>query len=143
MAIDNLNQYLTLIPVIGQSPGGSLWSSYYEHGDVLYISFDKPRPATDSELTDDDIIIRYDGDDVIGIKNPFSMPASGSGHSPYTTASPSHQFLRRCPVFGGSGQGYGGYPVLAVKYVDAADIDSRIAEPLGDAGQGRRARPST
>ena len=67
MAIENLNQYLSLIPAVRQSPRNCLWSSYYEHGDVLYISFDKPRPATDSELTDDDIIIRYDGDDVIGI----------------------------------------------------------------------------
>ena len=33
----------------------------------MYISFEKPRPATDSELTNDDIIIRFDGDDVIGI----------------------------------------------------------------------------
>ena len=33
----------------------------------MYISFDKPRPATDSELTDDDVILRYDGDDLIGI----------------------------------------------------------------------------
>ena len=67
MTKENLNQYLSLIPVIRQSLGDSLWSSYYEQGDILYISFDKPRPATDSELTDDDIIIRYDGDDVIGI----------------------------------------------------------------------------
>ena len=67
MAIDNLNQYLTLIPVIRQSPGGSLWSSYDEEGDVLYVNFRPSGAATDSELTDDDIILRYDGDEVIGI----------------------------------------------------------------------------
>ena len=67
MIPNNIQHYLALIPALRQSPGGSLWSSYYEQGDVLYISFDKPRPATDSELTDDDIIIRYDGEDVIGI----------------------------------------------------------------------------
>ena len=63
----NLHNYLALIPSPRQSPGGSLWTSYDEQGDVLYISFDKPRPATDSELTDDDVILRYDGDDLIGI----------------------------------------------------------------------------
>ena len=67
MALKNMNQYLSLIPAVRQSPGKCLWSSYYEQGDVLYISFDKPRPATDSELTDDDVILRYDGDDLIGI----------------------------------------------------------------------------
>jgi uncharacterized protein YuzE len=34
---------------------------------VLYINFRKPSHATDSELTDDDVIIRYEGDDVIGL----------------------------------------------------------------------------
>lgn len=62
-----LKEYLNLIPAVRQSPGNCLWSSYDEQGDVLYISFEKPRAATDSELTDDDIILRYNGDDVIGI----------------------------------------------------------------------------
>ena len=67
MALKNMNEYLSLIPAVRQSPSNCLWSTYYEQGDVLYISFDNPRPATDSELTDDDIILRYDGDDLIGI----------------------------------------------------------------------------
>ena len=67
MALNNLNQYLTLIPVVRQSLNGSLWSSYDKEGDVLYIHFRESGPATDSELTDDDIILRYDGDEVIGI----------------------------------------------------------------------------
>lgn len=67
MALKNLNEYLNLIPAVRRSPSNCLWSSYDEEGDVLYISFEKPRIATDSELTDDDIIFRYDGDDVIGI----------------------------------------------------------------------------
>ena len=63
----NLHHYLALIAALRQCPGGSLRSSYYEQGDVLYISFDKPRPATNSELTDDDVILRYDGEELIGI----------------------------------------------------------------------------
>ena len=43
-------------------------ASYDDEADVLYIHFGpQPRPATDSELTDDDIIVRYDGEEVIGI----------------------------------------------------------------------------
>ena len=35
--------------------------------DVLHINFKKPSKATDSELTDDDVIIRYEGDEVVGL----------------------------------------------------------------------------
>jgi uncharacterized protein YuzE len=38
-----------------------------EEADTLYISFKKPSHATDSEITDDDVIIRYEGDEVIGL----------------------------------------------------------------------------
>lgn len=67
MALENLLDYLTLIPAARQSPGGCLWSSYDEEGDVLYVHFGPPGAATDSELTDEDIILRYDGEAVIGI----------------------------------------------------------------------------
>ena len=50
------------------SPNGRLQASYDEEADVLYVHFGaQPRPATDNELTDDDIIVRYDGEEVIGI----------------------------------------------------------------------------
>jgi uncharacterized protein YuzE len=32
-----------------------------------YINFKKPTTATDSELGDDDVIVRYEGDEVIGL----------------------------------------------------------------------------
>ena len=63
----SLHPYLAFIPALRLSPSGSLHSRYDEQGDVIYISFDKPRPATDSELTDDDVILRYDGHNLIGI----------------------------------------------------------------------------
>ncbi len=40
---------------------------YDREADVLYINFKKPAVATDSELTDDDVIIRYEGDEIIGM----------------------------------------------------------------------------
>ncbi len=41
---------------------------YYDQAaDVLYINFKKPSVATDSELTDNDIVIRYEGEEVIGL----------------------------------------------------------------------------
>jgi uncharacterized protein YuzE len=34
---------------------------------VLYLNFKKPSVASDSELTEGDVIVRYDGDEVIGL----------------------------------------------------------------------------
>ncbi len=67
MAIGNIDEYVKLIPAVKHSPQGYLWSSYDTDADVLYINFKKPSTATDSELTDDDIIIRYEGTEVIGL----------------------------------------------------------------------------
>jgi uncharacterized protein YuzE len=45
-----------------------LWTKYDADADVLYINFAKPAiNAEDSELTDDDIIVRYAGNMPIGI----------------------------------------------------------------------------
>lgn len=62
-----LNSYLQMAPTILSTPHKFMWSSYDAEADVLYINFTKPSVATDSELTDDDIIIRYDDDEVIGL----------------------------------------------------------------------------
>jgi uncharacterized protein YuzE len=44
-----------------------LSSSYDEEADELYINFKKPSHATDSEFMHDDMILRYEGDTLIGI----------------------------------------------------------------------------
>jgi uncharacterized protein YuzE len=67
MAVQNLEEYLDIVPAVMRSPHRYLWSSYDAEADVLYINFKKPSEATDSELTDDDVIIRYEGDEVIGL----------------------------------------------------------------------------
>ena len=67
MALADMADYISLIPAVRSAPARYLWSSYDAEADVLYVNFRKPSHATDSELTDDDIIIRYDGDEVIGL----------------------------------------------------------------------------
>lgn len=62
-----IEQYVELISAVKLSPQRYLWSSYDEEADVLYVNFKKPSHATDSDLTDDDVIIRYEGDVVIGL----------------------------------------------------------------------------
>ena len=67
MAPQELADYLTLVPAVLRSPHQYLWSSYDEQADVLYINFKKPSHATDSDLTDDDVIVRYEGDEIVGV----------------------------------------------------------------------------
>ena len=67
MAVAHLDAYLRLLPATLRAPHRSLWTRYDAEADVLYINFKKPSSASDSELTDDDVIIRYDGDEVIGV----------------------------------------------------------------------------
>ncbi len=66
MAVVTPEQYLQLLPVLKEAPQGNVWLSYDSEADVLYINFKKPGIATDSELTDNGVIIRYEGDAIIG-----------------------------------------------------------------------------
>ena len=67
MALTDIQQYVDLIPAVKHSPLGYLWSSYDAEADTLYINFKKPSCATDSELLDNDVIVRYEGSEIVGI----------------------------------------------------------------------------
>ena len=64
----SLNDLLSLLPAMRHSPEGQLRASYDEESDVLYVHFGPhPKPATDSELTEDDNIVRCHGEEVVGV----------------------------------------------------------------------------
>ena len=67
MAIANIDEYLKLLPTLKESPSHLLWSSYDPEADTLYINFKKPSHATDSDITDDDVIIRYENSEIVGL----------------------------------------------------------------------------
>jgi len=67
MATVTIEDYLKLVPAVRHAPHAYLWSSYDAEADVLYVNFKKPSHATDSEMTDDDVIIRYEGEQIVGI----------------------------------------------------------------------------
>jgi uncharacterized protein YuzE len=56
-----------LIPHLLDIPHKKVWVDYDEGSDVLYVNFKKPSHADDSELTDDDVIIRYEKGSVVGM----------------------------------------------------------------------------
>lgn len=41
--------------------------TYDEEADVLYLNFKKPNRADDSELLENDVIVRYEGEEVVGM----------------------------------------------------------------------------
>jgi len=45
----------------------TVWSSYDDEADVLYLHFKKPNHADNSEMTEDEIIIRYENNEIIGM----------------------------------------------------------------------------
>ena len=47
-------------------PSNRIWVDYDEDADVLYISFQKPQHADDSELKNN-VIYHYRGKDLVGI----------------------------------------------------------------------------
>lgn len=66
MAVAEIQGCLKLLPSLKQSRDGLVWLTYDAGADTLYVNYKKPSHATDSELTDDDVIVRYEGEEVVG-----------------------------------------------------------------------------
>lgn len=48
-------------------PETRMWMDYDKDADVLYISFKRPQRATDSEMLENGVLLRYKGDELVGI----------------------------------------------------------------------------
>ena len=59
--------FIDLLPAVRQSPGHSMQCTYDEPADVVYVTFKPEAEATNSELGPGDIVVRYRGDEVIGL----------------------------------------------------------------------------
>ena len=67
MAPVQLSNFLDAIPAVLQAPHRSMQCTYDEPADVIYMNFEPGAEATDSELGPDDIIVRYRGEEIIGL----------------------------------------------------------------------------
>jgi len=65
MGKQELKNWIGLTPMLLEHK--NMWTNYDEEADVLYIDFEKPSHADDSELTEDDIIVRYKESIVVGL----------------------------------------------------------------------------
>lgn len=55
------------IPLFTSFPVKRFWVDYDQEVDVLYLSFARPQKATDTEMVDDGILLRYCGKRLVGV----------------------------------------------------------------------------
>ena len=65
--IDSIEKISALVPHLLGISQKKIWVDYDELADVLYVNFKKPSHADDSDITDDDVIIRYEKGQVVGM----------------------------------------------------------------------------
>jgi len=66
MAVVDIQDYVRLLPAVNRTPHHAVWLTYDTEADTLYVNNKKPSYATDSEMMHDDVIVRYEGDAIIG-----------------------------------------------------------------------------
>ena len=68
MAIrEDVKKYLDLALDVMNINKNNVWINHDKEADVVYINFKRSPQHDDSELTDDDIIIRYEEEEVVGL----------------------------------------------------------------------------
>lgn len=65
METAELNEIKNILPYFLKHK--NVWASYDDEVEVLYLHFKKPNNADNSEMTEDEIIIRYENNDIIGL----------------------------------------------------------------------------
>lgn len=62
-----IREALKAVPSFFRMKFPHAWFDYDDEADVLYISFEHPQQATDSELLSNDVIVRRRGKRVVGL----------------------------------------------------------------------------
>ena len=62
-----LKEIYELVSHFIKLPETKMWIDYDKEADVLYINFKRPQKATDSEMLDNGVLLRYKNDELVGI----------------------------------------------------------------------------
>ena len=62
-----LSEIFSIVPHIIKLSEDRMLIDYDREVDILYISFKRPQKATDSEMLKSGILIRYRGDQIVGL----------------------------------------------------------------------------
>jgi uncharacterized protein YuzE len=62
-----LHEVFEVISHIIKLPETKMWIDFDKEADVMYLSFRRPQKATDTEKLENGILLRYRGDELVGI----------------------------------------------------------------------------
>ena len=62
-----MNSCMTMASDMLKMPTQHIWLDYDKEADVLYMSFRKPQRATKTVEMDNDILVRKDGNNIVGM----------------------------------------------------------------------------
>ncbi|MDZ7260495.1 MAG: DUF2283 domain-containing protein [candidate division KSB1 bacterium] len=62
-----VREILAAIPHLRQSGAKHVWFDFDDEADVLYISFERPQNATDTDMLDNGVFIRLRGKKIAGL----------------------------------------------------------------------------
>ena len=62
-----LKEIYELVSHFIKLPETKMWIDYDKEADVLYINFKRPQKATDSEMLDNGVLLRYKNEELVGI----------------------------------------------------------------------------
>ena len=63
----DIARILEAVPALVGMPEKCMWVDYDSGADVLYIAFERPQRATDSEMRDDGVILHRRGKRTVGV----------------------------------------------------------------------------
>lgn len=64
---EEVKKIVDAVPMLLDFPAKRFHVDYDKDADVLYISFERPQRATDTEVTDEGILLRYREDKLVGM----------------------------------------------------------------------------
>ena len=66
MAIDERAVAKDILEMLRSNDTETLWVDYDREADALYLNFERPQDADDSEMSDDGVVTRYRDKRVVG-----------------------------------------------------------------------------
>ncbi len=64
---EEVKKIVDAVPMLLDFPAKRFHVDYDKDANVLYISFERPQKATDTEVTEEGILLRYREDKLVGI----------------------------------------------------------------------------
>lgn len=62
-----IEEIFKAMPHLLKFPVGEVWIDYDKEADVLYVNFKRPQKATDTEMLENGVLLRYRGKVLVGV----------------------------------------------------------------------------